>query len=155
MLSGLALVAAAACPPAPALSYAPQDVGLAGALLSVVDLAAGIACVGIVGSLLRWSADDHAPLRPLWMALIVLGFAASATGLYLGFANRAHTLAVESWLVRAAEVSITCLKSQSASPNLMASSVTFSIELGVVSIALIVVGILGAVVERRRGGKAE
>jgi hypothetical protein len=155
MLSSLALVAAAACPPPPALSYAPQDVGLAGVLLSLVDLAAGVACVGIVGNLLHWTADDHAPLRPLWMALIVLGFASSATGLYFGFANRAHTLAVENWLVRAAEVSLTCLKSQSASPNIVASSVTFSIQLGAVAIVLIVVGILGAVVERRRaGGKA-
>ena len=161
LLSGMVLAvaaspaaAAATCPTAPALSYTPWDIGLAGALLSVVNLLAGVACIGIVGNLLRWSVDDRAPLRPLWMALIALGFASSAAGLYIGFANRAHAIAIDAWLVRAAQVSIGCLRSQSASPNIVASTVTLSIQLGALAIVLIVIGVVGAVIERRSGTKA-
>jgi hypothetical protein len=160
LLTGIFLAAAAspgtvatACPPPPALTYAPWDVGWVGALLAVVDLLAGVACIGIVGNVLRWSVDDRALLRPLWMALILLGFAASAAGLYIGFANRAHSRAVDAWYIRAAQVSGQCLKTQSGSPNLVASTVTPSIELGALAIALIVVGVVGAWLERRRGTK--
>jgi hypothetical protein len=160
MLSGAVLHVAAApaavaavCPPPPALSYAPWVVGWVGALLSVVSLLAGIACVGIVGNLLHWSVDDRAPLRPLWMALIALGFASSAVGLYVGFANRAHAMAVDAWLVQAARVSTACLRTQSGSPNISASTVALSIQLGVLAMALIALGVIGAVIEHRRGSK--
>lgn len=145
--------ATAACPTAPALSYAPWDVGWVAALLGLVSLLAGIACIGIVGNLLHWSVDDRAPLRPLWMALIALGFVFSAAGLYIGFANRAHVMAVDDWLVRAAQVSLNCLKSQSASPNLTSSTVALSIQLGALAIVLIACGVVGAAIERRRGSK--
>jgi hypothetical protein len=153
-VAGSPLAASATCPAAPALSYAPWDVGWVAALLSLVSLLAGIACIGIVGNLLHWTADDRAPLRPLWMALIALGFTASAAGLYIGLANRAHVIAVDAWLLRAAQASLTCLKSQSASPNITASTVTLSIQMGALAIVLIVAGVVGAVLERRRGSKA-
>lgn len=142
--------AAVSCPPVPPLSYAPTAVGWAAVLLSVVDLAAGVACVGIVGSALRWSADDHAPLRRLWMALIMLGFLASAAGLYISFANRAHAIAVNAWLTQAGHISPTCLSTSSMSPNLIADTTTLGIQLGGVALALIAIGVLGAVIERRR-----
>jgi hypothetical protein len=140
---------ASGCPPVPPLSYSPMVVGISPIILGVLDVAAGVACVGIVGNLLHWTADDHAPLRWLWMVLIVAGFAASAAGLYIGFANRVHQRAVETWLTQAAEVSASCLRAQSRSPNLFASTVTLSIQLGVVAIALITLGIVGAILERR------
>jgi hypothetical protein len=119
-----------------------------------VSVLAGVACIGIVGNVLQWSADDRAPLRPLWMALILVGFVSSAVGLYIGFANRVHVMAVDAWYIRAAQVSGVCLKSQSGSVNITASSATFSIELGVLAITLITLGIIGAWLERRRGRKS-
>jgi hypothetical protein len=138
------------CPPVPPLSYAPADVGWAAVLVSAVDVAAGVACIGIVGNLLRWTADDHAPLRWLWMAFIMLGFVASAAGLYVSFANRAHAMAVDAWLSQAAHVSPQCVASGSISVNLTANTTALGIQLGGVALALIGLGVVGAIIERRR-----
>lgn len=139
--------ALAGCAPVPRLSYAPWDVGWAGVLLAAVTLAAGVACVGLLGNMLRWTADDPAPLRPLWMTLIVLGFCASAVGIYVGLANQAHIRALQNWLVSA---SATCIEAMNKSPNFYTSSVDLSLHLGTVAIALILVGVVGASIERRR-----
>lgn len=138
------------CPPVPPLSYAPTNVGWAAVLVSAVDVAAGVACIGIVGNMLRWTADDHAPLRWLWMAFIMLGFLASAAGLYVSFANRAHAMAVEAWLTKAAQASPQCVASASMSVNLTANTTTLGIQLGGVALALIALGVVGAIIERRR-----
>jgi hypothetical protein len=103
-----------------------------------------------VGSRLDWMADDPAPLRPAWSGLIVLGFLASAAGLYLAFANQAHARAVKQWLEHA---TVACVQGASSPPNLAnlnASSTALSVQVGVVALVFIVGGVLGAVVERRR-----
>ena len=137
----------AECAPVPRLSYAPWDVGWAGVLLAAVTLAAGVAGVGLLGNMLRWTADDPAPLRPLWMALIVLGFFASAAGIYLGLANQAHIRAVQSWLIAS---SAACIQAMSKSPNFYTTSIDASLQLGALALALIVLGVAGAAIERRR-----
>ena len=139
--------AAVACSPVPALSYAPADVGWFALVLSVVDVLAGVACVGLVGNLLKWSSDDPAPLRGIWIALIVLGFLASAAGLYIDLANQAHIRAVQAWLERQ---SADCLVAYGHSTNIIAGTVNASVQLGLLALALIVVGIGGAAFERRR-----
>jgi hypothetical protein len=155
VLGALALVAtpATTCPPAPALSYAPADVGWSTLILSALALAAGIACIGVLGGTLRWSADDRAPLRPLWMALIMLGFAASAAGFYLANANRVHDRAVDAWIIRVAHAPHECMVATGMSPSLTASTTPLSIQLGAAALALIALGVAGAVIERRRGAK--
>src|SRR5215467_13815046 len=90
----LAPLPAVECTGVPPLSYMPSDVGWAAVLLCAVDILAGVAGVGLLGSALKWTADDPAPLRALWTVLILLGFLTSAGGLYLGLANRAHERAV-------------------------------------------------------------
>lgn len=137
----------AGCTPVPRLSYAPWDVGWAGTLLAAVALAAGVAGVGLLGNILRWTADDPAPLRPLWMALIVLGFVASAAGIYLGLANQAHIRAVQTWLIVSPAA---CIQAMSKSPNFYTTSVGASLQLGAVAFALIALGVAGAAIERRR-----
>jgi hypothetical protein len=156
MLAALALVgwvqaAADACPATPALSYGPADVGWVPALLCLVNVLAGVACVGVLGGWLNWSADDRAPLRPLWIGAVMLGFLASAAGLYLAFANQSHARAVAYWL---AHTSASCMKAVGTGvhlSNLSASSTRLSVAVGVVALALIAVGIGGAIFERRRG----
>ncbi|HEX9055920.1 MAG TPA: hypothetical protein VF818_00170 [Ktedonobacterales bacterium] len=154
-LLGVAFVAglghADPCPAVPALSYAPADVGWWPIVLSALDLVAGVACIGIVGNVLRWSSDDRAPLRPLWMALIMLGFGTSAAGLYIAFANKAHTQAVDAWLIQASRFSRDCVASASMSPNITASTTMLSIKIGILALVIIVLGIAGAAIERRRG----
>lgn len=137
----------AGCIPVPRLSYAPWDVGWAGVLLAAVTLAAGVAGVGLLGNMLRWTADDPAPLRPVWMALIVLGFFSSAAGIYLGLANQAHIRAVQNWLVSA---SAACIQAMSRSPNFYTTSIDASLQLGALALALILLGVIGATIERRR-----
>jgi hypothetical protein len=137
------------CGPVPALSYAPGAVGWGPVVLCLLDVAAGVACVGLVGGALRWTADDRAPLRGLWVGLIVLGFTASAGGLYLAFANQAHQREVARWMQQA---SPTCVDLAAKSPNLAASTTTLSIVLGGVALALMLLGVVGAVVERRGAG---
>lgn len=138
---------AADCTGVPPLSYMPWDVGWAAVLLCAVDILAGVAGVGLLGSALKWTADDPAPLRALWIVLILVGFITSAGGLYLGLANQAHVRAVHLWL---SQSSAACIAEMSRSPNLYASSVSGSIELGGAALALIVLGISGALIERRR-----
>jgi len=135
------------CPLVPPLSYAPWDVGWGAVLLCVVAVGAGVAAVGLLGNALNWTADDPAPLRPLWILLIGAGFVASAGGLYMGLANQAHARAVRDWL---AHSSATCIAAMSKSPNLYTSSVAASIQLGGVALAFILLGVAGAVIERRR-----
>lgn len=151
----LAALPAATCPQVPMLSYAPGDVGWGAVALSLVDLAAGVACVGVVGSILHWSADDRAPLRPLWMALIMLGFAASAAGIYIAYANHAHTQAINAWLSQLAQAPRSCATGISMTPSLTASTISLSIGLGSAALALIALGIAGAVIERRRNRPAK
>jgi hypothetical protein len=139
-----------ACPPVPALTYAPAAVGWQVVVLSGLDVLMGIACIGILGSILRWTADDIAPLRWLWMALIMLGFLASSAGLYIAFANKVHSQAVDNWLAQAAHISRDCITTASMSPSLMASTTRLSIELGGAAITFIALGVLGAAIERRR-----
>jgi hypothetical protein len=140
--------AAAACPAVPALSYMPWDVGWPAMALWALAVAAGIACVGVIGGRLRWTADDPAPLRALWIVLIVVGFGASGAGLYVALANQAHNRAIRAWL---AQVSQECMQSAARSPNLIANTATLSVRLGVVALALIVLGASGALLEWRRG----
>lgn len=140
----------AACPPVPPLAYTPMVVGWDTLALCVLGLAAGVACVGVVGSLLRWTADDVAPLRPIWMGLIALGFAASSTGLYVARANQVHAGAVNTWVMSASRA---CLADAARSANLTASSTAFGLELGVVALALIALGTAGAIWERRQSRK--
>jgi Zn-dependent protease with chaperone function len=135
------------CAVVPRLSYAPWDVGWAGVVLCALVAAAGVACVGLLGTALRWTADDPAPLRPLWMVLIVAGFLASAAGLYLALANEVHARAVTAWLTQA---SAACISAMSKSPNFYTSSLTGSVQLGAVAIACIALGVGGAAIERRR-----
>jgi hypothetical protein len=142
---------ALACPPTPPLSYWPGDVGWVSALLCLVNVAAGVACVGVLGGWLNWSADDRAPLRPLWIGAIALGFLASAIGLYIAFANQSHTRAVKYWLEH---TNVACMKATGTGihvSNLNASTTRLSVEVGVVALVLIAIGISGAIVERRRG----
>ena len=139
-----------ACAPVPVLSYAPTVVGWAPVLLSLINVLAGVACVGIVGSRLSWSADDRALLRPLWIGLIVVGFMLSAAGLYIAFANQTHDRAVKLWLERA---SSSCLAGATSGSNLMnlnASTVHLSVQAGIVALVLIAAGVGGATLERRR-----
>jgi hypothetical protein len=136
-----------ACTPVPALSYLPADVGWFALVLSVLDLLAGVACVGVVGNLLKWAADDPAPLRRVWMALIALGFLASAVGLYIDLANQAHIKAVQAWLMRQTSE---CLLIYGHTTNVISSTVSSSVQLGAVALALIALGIGGATIERRR-----
>jgi hypothetical protein len=149
--SGWALTPAVSCPPTPPLSYAPADVGWVPALLCLVNVLAGVACVGVLGGWLNWSADDRAPLRPLWTGAIVLGFLASAAGLYVAFANQSHARAVKFWLEH---TNAACMKASGTGihvSNLSASTTRLSVEVGVVALVLIAIGIGGAVIERRRG----
>jgi hypothetical protein len=139
------LLTVAVCAP-PALSYAPWDVGWGALIVSAISVAAGVACVGVVGSRLRWTADDRAPLRPLWTALIVLGFAVSAAGLYVGFANQAHAHAVTGWTATTSQL---CLATASKSPNLSASTAGLGVRLGAGALVIILLGIGGAVLESR------
>ncbi|HEX9412168.1 MAG TPA: hypothetical protein VF916_01570 [Ktedonobacterales bacterium] len=145
-----ALMQAAACPPVPALSYAPSVVGWAPLLLALINVLAGVACVGVVGSRLSWSADDRAPLRPLWIGLIALGFVASAAGLYIAFANQVHDRAVKLWLERASSSCLAVATSGSNLTNLNASTVRLSVQVGIVALVLIAAGVGGAIFERRR-----
>jgi hypothetical protein len=148
---GLALAPALACPPTPPLSYWPADVGWVPAVLCVTNVLAGVVCVGVLGGWLSWSADDRAPLRSVWIGAIVLGFLASAIGLYIAFANQSHARAVKDWL---AHTSASCMKATGTGMhvgNLSASTTRLSVEVGVVALVLIVIGIGGAIVERRRG----
>ncbi len=148
---GWAHAVALACPVPPPLSYWPADVGWVPALLCVVNVVAGVACVGVLGGWLSWTADDPAPLRPLWVTTIGLGFLASAVGLYIAFANQSHTRAVRYWLEH---TSVACMRATGAGAhlsNLSASSTGLSVEVGVVALVLIAVGIGGAILERRRG----
>jgi hypothetical protein len=135
------------CAP-PALSYAPWDIGWGATLVCAISIWAGVACVGVVGSRLRWTVDDRAPLRPLWSALIILGFTASAAGLDVAFANQAHTHAVTAWIATASHL---CLVSAARSPNLSASTAGLGVRLGVLALALIVLGVTGAFLESRLG----
>jgi hypothetical protein len=148
---GLALMPALACPPTPPLSYWPADVGWVPAVFCVVNVAAGVVCVGVLGGWLSWSADDRAPLRPVWIGSVVLGFLASAVGLYIAFANQTHARAVKDWL---AHTSAACMKANGTGihvGNLSASTTRLSVEVGVVALVLITIGIGGAIIERRRG----
>jgi hypothetical protein len=142
---------AVVCPPTPPLSYLPADVGWVPALLCLVNILAGVACVGVLGGWLNWTADDRAPLRPLWIGAVGLGFLASAAGLYIAFANQSHTRAVRYWLEH---TSATCMKATGTGihvSNLSASTTRLSVEVGLVALALIAFGIVGAILERRRG----
>jgi hypothetical protein len=137
----------AACAP-PSLSYAPWDVGWAAAVLCALAVGAGVACIGLVGGRLRWTADDRAPLRPLWIALIIAGFTASAAGLYVAFANQAHAHAVAVWVVQSSRA---CLMIAGRSANLTVNTLPLSLDLGVAALALIALGVGGAVLEWRLG----
>jgi hypothetical protein len=117
----------------------------------LVNVLAGVACVGVLGGWLNWSVDDRAPLRPLWIGAIILGFLASAVGLYIAFANQSHTRAVTYWLEH---TNAACMKAVGTGvhlSNLSASSTRLSVAVGVVALALIALGISGAILERRRG----
>ncbi|GAC1455086.1 MAG: hypothetical protein PVSMB4_15650 [Ktedonobacterales bacterium] len=134
------------CAPVPPLSYAPWVVGWWGIALCALDLAAGVACVGILGGRLRWTADDHAPLRALWGGLIVVGFATSAAGLYITIANRVHDQAVTQWLAHAGAE---CVTAAATNPSLVATTAGVSMRLGLLALVLIALGIAGAVMEHR------
>jgi hypothetical protein len=144
------IAATRSCPSVPALAYSPMVVGWDTLILCALGLAAGVACVGVVGSLLRWTTDDVAPLRPVWMGMIALGFVASSTGLYVARANQVHANAVNVWLLRASRA---CLSVAARSANLTASSTGFSLQLGVLALALIGLGAAGAVWEWRLSRK--
>ena len=149
-LNGWVQASILACPPTPPLSYSPADVGWVPALLCLVNVLAGVACVGVLGGWLNWSADDRAPLRPVWISTIMLGFLASALGLYIAFANRSHARAVTYWLEH---TSAACMKEVGTGvhlSNLSASTASLSVIVGVVALALIALGIGGAIFERRR-----
>lgn len=158
VLTALTLVRATvltpSCPPVPVFSYAPWVVGWWVVALGVLDILAGVACVGLLGGRLRWTADDHAPLRALWDGLIVVGFATSAAGLYVAIANRVHDQAVSTWLAHAPA---TCITAAETNPSLVVSTVGVSMRLGLLALALIALGIVGAVIEyvRGRGAKDE
>jgi hypothetical protein len=147
---GWASPPALACPPAPPLSYWPADVGWVPALFCLVNIVAGVACVGVLGGWLSWSPDDRAPLRPLWIGGIGLGFLASAVGLYIAFANQSHARAVQYWLEH---TSAACMRATGTGihvSNLSASTTRLSVVIGAVALALIASGIIGAILERRR-----
>jgi hypothetical protein len=139
------LLTVTVCAP-PVLSYAPWDVGWGALIVSAICVAAGVACVGMLGGRLRWTADDRAPLRPLWTALIVLGFAVSAAGLYVGFANQAHTHAIMVWSATASHL---CLATYDKSPNLLASTAGLGVRLGAGALVIILLGVGGAMLESR------
>lgn len=149
-LAATGLAATGPCPAVPLVSYAPVAVGWDTLVLCALGLGAGVACVGVVGSLLRWTADDMAPLRPVWMALIAFGFLASSAGLYVARANQVHDNAVYAWLLQASRA---CLAAEGRNANLTASGTPFSLELGVLALALIGLGTAGAVWERRQTRK--
>ncbi|HEV2235701.1 MAG TPA: hypothetical protein VGR57_03480 [Ktedonobacterales bacterium] len=155
MLAVLAAIGVAppptlACPPTLPLSYWPADVGWVPALFCLINIVAGVACVGVLGGWLNWSADDPAPLRPLWIGGIGLGFLASAVGLYIAFANQSHTRAVQYWLEH---TSAACMRATGTGihvSNLSASTTRLSVAVGTVALVLIAIGITGAILERRR-----
>ena len=88
------------------------------------------------------------------LSLIVVGFATSAAGLYVAIANRVHDQAVSTWLAHAPA---TCITAAETNPSLVVSTVGVSMRLGLLALALIALGIVGAVIEyvRGRGAKDE